>query len=82
MQWHVNLPMTPWHDGFFERLGRSVKELQRKELKCYRLSYEELQTVLLEMECILIDPSRITIQLISSHALPQTICFMVQPLPI
>ena len=74
--------MAPWHDGFFERLGRSVKELLRKELKCYRLPYEELQTVLLEMECILIDPSRITIQLISSHALPQTICFMVEPLPI
>ena len=74
--------MAPWHDGFFERLGRSVKELLGKELKCYRLPYEELQTVLLEMECILIDPSRITIQLISSHALPQTICFMVEPLPI
>ena len=27
--------------------------MSRKELKCYRLSYEELQTVLFENECIL-----------------------------
>ena len=53
VQWHVNLPMAPWHGGFFERLVRSVRELLRKELKCYWLSYEELQTVLLETECIL-----------------------------
>ena len=45
--------MAPWHGGFFERLVRSVKELLRKELKCYRLSNEELQTVLFEIECIL-----------------------------
>ena len=53
VEWHVNLPMAPWHGGFFERLVRSVKELLSKELKCYRLSYEELQTVLFEIECIL-----------------------------
>ena len=53
VEWHLNLPMAPWHDGFFERFVRSVKELLRKELKCYRLSYEELQTVLFEIECIL-----------------------------
>ena len=45
--------MAPWHDGFFEHLVRCVKESLRKELKCYRLSYEELQTVLFEIECIL-----------------------------
>ena len=55
VKWHVNLPMAPWHGGIFERLVKSVKELLRKELKCYRLSYEELQTVLFEIECILND---------------------------
>ena len=51
--WHLNTPLAPWHGGFFERLVRSVKELLRKELKNYKLSFEELQTVLLEIECIL-----------------------------
>ena len=53
MEWLVNLLMAPWHDSFYERLVRSVNELLRKELKCYRLSYEELQTVLFEIGCIL-----------------------------
>ena len=53
VEWHVNLPMAPWDGGFFECLVISVKELLRKELKCYRSPYEELQTVLFEIECIL-----------------------------
>ena len=33
VQWCVNLRMVPWHDGFFECLVKSVKELLRKELR-------------------------------------------------
>ena len=50
VEWHVNLSLTLWHDSFFEYLVRSVKELLRKELKCYRLLYEEFQTVIFEIE--------------------------------
>ena len=50
VEWHVNLSLTLWHDSFFEYLVRSVKELLRKELKCYRLLYEEFQTVISEIE--------------------------------
>ena len=53
IEWHFNLPLAPWHGGFFERLVRSVKELLRKELDKSRLNYEQLFTVLLEVEFIL-----------------------------
>ena len=39
--------------GFFERLVRCTKELLRKELKTYKLTYEQLQTILLEIEKII-----------------------------
>ncbi|XP_057310554.1 uncharacterized protein LOC130648518 [Hydractinia symbiolongicarpus] len=51
INWHFNLP--PWHGGFFERLVRSTKELLRKHLRSTKLSFEEMQTVLYEIECIL-----------------------------
>ena len=51
--WHINLPLASWHGGFFERLVRSTKELLRKELKTYKLTYEQLQTILFEIETII-----------------------------
>ena len=53
VDWRVNLPLAPWHGGFFERLVRSTKSLLRKQLQTQKLSYEELQTVLFEIETIL-----------------------------
>ena len=54
ISWHTNLPLLPWHGfSFFERLVESTKELFRKELETYRLTYNELQTVLHETEAIL-----------------------------
>ena len=38
---------------FLERLVKSTKELLRKELKTYRLIYNEVQIVLYEIEAIL-----------------------------
>ena len=38
---------------FFERLVRSTNELLRKELKTYKLTYEQLQTILFEIERII-----------------------------
>ena len=46
-----NLPLSPWQGN--ERLVRSTKILLRKELGNLKLNYEQLQTVLLEIETIL-----------------------------
>ncbi|XP_057302740.1 uncharacterized protein LOC130636906 [Hydractinia symbiolongicarpus] len=59
INWHFNLPLGPWHEGFFERLVRSTKKLLRKDLRSTKLSFEEMQTVLYEIEyltCLLIQP--------------------------
>ena len=50
--WHTNLPLAPRHGGRFERLVKSTKELLRKELKTYKLTYEQLQTILFEIDTI------------------------------
>ena len=52
VEWHLNLPLAPWHGGFFERLIRTVKELLRKQLRYTRLDYEQLLTVIFEVEMI------------------------------
>ena len=53
VEWHLNLPLAPWYGGFFERLVRSTKELLKKELVNSRYTYEEIQTILYEIEAIL-----------------------------
>ena len=53
VRWHFNLPLAPWHGGFFERLVRSVKDLLKKDLQNNKLTHEEMQTVLLEIEMII-----------------------------
>ena len=52
VNWITNLPLAPWHGGFFERLIKSTNTLLRKQLEKSRLNYEELQTVLCEVETI------------------------------
>ena len=39
--------------GIFERLMRSVKELSKKDMRNYKITLDELQTVLLEIESII-----------------------------
>ena len=53
VDWDLNIPLAPWHGGFFERMVKSAKELLRKELLNNRLTFEEMQTVLVEVEQIL-----------------------------
>ena len=53
IEWKFNTPLSPWQGGFFERSVRSTKILLRKELGNLKLNYEQLQTVLLEIEIIL-----------------------------
>lgn len=53
VEWKFNLERAPWWGGFFERMVASVKDCLRKTLGNARLSYEELLTVLVEVECTL-----------------------------
>ena len=53
IKWHSNLALAPWQGGFFQRLMRSVKELLKKDLRNYKITFDELQTILLEIELII-----------------------------
>ena len=53
VKWNFNLEKAPWWGGFFERLVKSTKRCLKKIIGTTRLSYEELQTVLVEVEAIL-----------------------------
>lgn len=51
--WSFNTPKAPWQGGFFERLIKSVKRCLKKLLGRACVTYEELLTILTEIECIL-----------------------------
>ena len=53
VDWRLNMPLAPWHGGFFERMVRSTKTLLRKTLQTAKLTYEELQVVLYKVEQII-----------------------------
>ena len=53
INWHFDLPLAPWHGVFFERLVRSAKDLLKKSLRNSKLTFEEMQTILCEIELIL-----------------------------
>ena len=48
-----NLERTPWWDGFFERMVKCTKRCVKKILGRVMLSYEELLTIVIEIEAIL-----------------------------
>ena len=51
--WQFNVPRAPWWGGFFERMVRSVKRCLKKTLGNARVTYEEFETALIEVEGIL-----------------------------
>ena len=53
MKWSFNLEKAPWWGGIFERLVRSVKRCLKKTIGGAILAYEELLTVVVEVESIL-----------------------------
>ena len=53
VDWKLNMLLALGHGGFFERMIRSTKALLRKTLQTEKLTYEELQTVLYEVEQIM-----------------------------
>ena len=53
MKWTFSLEKAPWWGGIFERLVRSVKRCLKKTIGGATLTYEELLTVVVEVEMIL-----------------------------
>ena len=53
VKWKFNLPRAPWWGGIFERQIRMLKRCLLKAVKSARLKYEELETVILEIEAVL-----------------------------
>ena len=51
--WKFNVPGAPWWGGMFERLIRSTKRCLKKVLFKSYLTYEQLLTVLLQIEVII-----------------------------
>ena len=51
--WKFNLELSPWQGGHYERMVRSVKRCLRKVLGNSLISFDELTTILVEVECIL-----------------------------
>ena len=53
VRWSFNPPATPWWGGVYERIIRCVKRCLKKVLGRNTVTYEELQTILYEIELIL-----------------------------
>ena len=53
IKWRFNLARAPWWGGLFEVMIRSTKRCLRKAIGRRRLTYEELTTVLIEIEAVL-----------------------------
>ena len=53
IDWKFNVPTASWWGGFFEICVKLVKRCLKKVLGDARLSYEELETVLIETEGVL-----------------------------
>ena len=51
--WRFNIPKASWWGGIFEIMVKLTKRCLRKTLKNALLTYEELETVLIETEAIL-----------------------------
>ncbi|XP_057369839.1 uncharacterized protein LOC130690968 [Daphnia carinata] len=50
--WKFSPSLAPWWGGFWERMVRSVKEPLRKVLGKMKVSYDQLHTILVEIEAI------------------------------
>ena len=53
IKWDNILPKAPWWGAFYERLIRIIKEALKKCIGKARLTYEELETVLVEIEAVI-----------------------------
>ena len=69
IRWQFNLAKAPWWGGFFERLVKQVKSCLKKTLGRSKLSFDELTTILVEVEAVL-------------NSRPLTYLYSEEPLPV
>lgn len=50
ISWKFNMDRAPWWGGFFERMMQNVKRSLQKTLRNAKLDYDELHTILVEVE--------------------------------
>ena len=53
IKWNFILEKSPWWDGFYERMVRSIKNTLKKVVGVSSLDYEQLNTVLVEIENVI-----------------------------
>ena len=53
IRWKFNLAKAPWWGGFYERLIRGIKSCLKKNLSKAKLSFDEIQTVIIQIESVL-----------------------------
>ncbi|XP_065062391.1 uncharacterized protein LOC135689168 [Rhopilema esculentum] len=53
IRWKFNLAKAPWWGGFYERLIRGIKSCLKKNLSKAKLSYDEIQTIIIQIESVL-----------------------------
>ena len=53
ISWRFIVERAPWWGGFWERLIRSIKRCLKKCIGRANLTYEELSTLIVEVECII-----------------------------
>ena len=53
IKWNFILEKSPWRDGFYERMIRSIKNTLKKVVGVSSLDYEQLNTVLVEIENVI-----------------------------
>ena len=52
INWKFNLSRAPWWGGMFERMVRSVKRCLKKAIGLRKLTFEELNTILIDIEAV------------------------------
>ena len=53
IQWKYSASLAPWWGGFWERMVRTVKKLFRKSIGTQVLDRDELETALINIECVI-----------------------------
>ena len=53
IKWRNILNLSPNWGGFYERMNSTIKDALRKTLKHAHLNYEELETIIIEIESVM-----------------------------
>ena len=53
IDWKFILAVSPWWGGFYERMVQTVKRSLRKILRRSSVTYDELNTIIIEIEAVI-----------------------------